>query len=99
DYLLRRSLHLRHTLPHIMRAMGLEPAGRVPGASHVLVLRRTAARLDLPAARRAEHLSQWLGPWLNRCERPWGWVSRASRRAVGLARPTRPVRGRQTPDK
>ncbi len=54
------TFHLRYTFPFVMRAMGLEYLGRIPGASHAQRFRRRGT-LDLAAARRLERLSRLIG--------------------------------------
>lgn len=58
------AFHLRHTFPWVMRAMGLEYVGRVPGAEHAQVFRRTGD-VNLGRARAAEYLSRLANPMIN----------------------------------
>jgi 2-polyprenyl-3-methyl-5-hydroxy-6-metoxy-1,4-benzoquinol methylase len=58
------TFHLRHTFPMVMRAHGLRYLGRVEGASHAQIFKRTG-RLDIMCARRAERISRMLGSALN----------------------------------
>lgn len=58
------TFHLRHTFPWVMRAIGMQYIGRVPGAPHAQVFLKSGP--SLPArGRRAELVSRRLGPWLN----------------------------------
>ncbi len=61
---LPRTFHLRYTFKYVMRCMGLEYVGVVPGATHAQIFRRKRG-LNLSAAKRAERLSQVIGPCLN----------------------------------
>jgi 2-polyprenyl-6-hydroxyphenyl methylase/3-demethylubiquinone-9 3-methyltransferase len=56
--------HLRYTFRWVMTAMGLRYVGRVSGAQHAGVFERIGP-VDLRRARRAERLSQFIGPVLN----------------------------------
>jgi len=59
------TFHLRHTFPIVMRALGLRYAGRVEGAPHAQIFRRTG-RLHPGRARTAERLSRLAGAAINR---------------------------------
>lgn len=58
------TFHLRHTFPYVMRAIGLEYLGRIPGAEHAMAF-RIKTEMFLKVARRVERLSKMFGPLLN----------------------------------
>lgn len=58
------TFHLRHTFIWVMRALGLHYLGPVPGVNHALVFQRVG-NLNHANARRAESISQLLGPVIN----------------------------------
>lgn len=57
---LPKTFHLRHTFRFVMAAYGLEYQGRLTGAEHVLIFKKTGG-LSVQKARVAEKLSQFLG--------------------------------------
>ncbi|NDY42304.1 class I SAM-dependent methyltransferase [Dissulfurirhabdus thermomarina] len=75
---LPKTFHLRFTFPHVMQAMGLAFVESISGAEHALVFRKDAT-LDLESARRAERVSEWIGPLLNIVRQELGrlakWIS------------------------
>jgi 2-polyprenyl-6-hydroxyphenyl methylase/3-demethylubiquinone-9 3-methyltransferase len=58
------TFHLRHTFPYVMRSMGLEFLGRIPGAEHAMIFRKKS-ELFLKAGRRMERISKMFDPLLN----------------------------------
>ena len=58
------TFHLRCTFPYIMQSLGLRYIGKVEGAAHALVFERIG-QISLFNARRAEAISQIVGPVLN----------------------------------
>lgn len=59
------TFHLRYTFKYVMRQMGLEFLGVIPGATHAQVFKRGEV-LNLPAAKRAEYFSRLVGPCWNK---------------------------------
>jgi len=58
------TFHLRHTFPSVMKALGLDYIGTVPGVLHAQIYVRNGT-LNFSKARRAERLSKFFGPMLN----------------------------------
>lgn len=61
---LPKTFHLRHTFRFVMAAYGLKYQGRMPGAEHVLVFKKTS-NVSVKTARLAEKISQCSGGAIN----------------------------------
>lgn len=59
------NFYLRYTYSWVVRGLGLQFVGKVPGAEHALVFRRVGS-VDAERLRRLDAAAKIIGPWMNR---------------------------------
>lgn len=59
------TFHLRHTFSWVIEPLGLEYCGRVDGANHALIFRRSSSHLNWGKSTKREKISKRLGPIIN----------------------------------